>query len=123
MKILCDANVGSTIARALAAAGHDVERSIAIAPDADDLTVLRTAAEQLRVLITCDRNFGALVFLKGETPPPAILYLRFEPQDVADLVPRILPLLETTDINGYMTVIGSVQDRKTPFPQVSKDHA
>jgi len=75
-----------------------------------------------RVLVTCDSDFGELVFLEGQKPPPAIIYIRFEPEDVADIVPRLLPLLDFTMLRGHMTVIGDRRDRRTPFPTKSNDH-
>ena len=92
MKLICDANVGSRIARALA----------------DE-----------RVLITCDRDFGELVFQRGAAAPPAIIYVRFEPEDVLDVIPRIIPLLDFDRLKGHMTVVGDEYDRRTPFPQKS----
>ena len=123
MRFICDHNIGSTIARALQEQGHDVVRAIHVTPHADDLTVLDHAVAQQRILITCDSDFGEHVFLRGQTPPPAIIYVRFEPEDVSEIVPRLLAVLDFDELDGHMTVIGEHRDRSTPFPKRSNDNA
>ena len=118
MKLLCDANLGRRLAQKLGEAGHDVVRSIhRIRHDARDEQVLALAAFEDRILITCDSDFGELVFLAGEPPPPAIIYVRFEPDDVEDIAPRILAALDRDGIEGHMVVIGDFADRRTKFPE------
>ena len=119
MRFLCDHNIGSIIAHALLAAGHDVERAIHAVPGADDETVLSCAVEQDRILVTCDRDFGELVFRHFRQPPPAIIYIRFEPQDVRDIVPRLMAILDFEQLQNHMTVIGDEGDRRTTFPRKS----
>ena len=94
-------------------------RATHVTPGAKDDEVLGYAVENERVLITCDRDFGELVFQRGATAPPAIIYVRFEPEDVLDIIPRIMPLLDFDRLKGHMTVVGDEHDRRTPFPQKS----
>ena len=118
MRLLCDANLGSRIALALASSGYDVVRSIhVLGQAAPDDEILAFAVAQGRVLLTCDSDFGELVFLKGKTPPPGILYVRFEPQSVDDIVPRIVAALNSGRVEGNMIVIGDAGDRVTTFPR------
>ena len=117
MKLICDANIGRRIALALAAEGHDVLRSTDVLPDGSDAEVFAYAAKAARVLITCDRDFGELVFRHGAEPPPAIIYVRYEPEDVLDILPRLIPLLDFERLNGHMAVLGAEHDRHTPFPK------
>ncbi len=115
---MCDANIGSRLANALKRGGHDVTRSIHLLPqNAPDRDVLATAVTTDCILITCDSDFGELIFLKGHTAPPAVIYVQFEPQDVENIAPRILPILEMDNIIGKMIVIGEKADRMTAFPQ------
>ena len=120
MRLLCDANVGSIIARAMSQAGHDVVRAIEVTPDAEDVEVLAFAVTEQRVLVTCDRDFGELIFLHRADQPPAIIYIRFEPAEVADILPRLMPLLDFTRLEGHMTVIGVEHDRHVRFPVKSR---
>jgi predicted nuclease of predicted toxin-antitoxin system len=115
LKFLCDANIGSTIARAMSGHGYDVERAIHVMPDAKDEILLAYAVAQQRVLVTCDSDFGELVFHKRLPPPPAIIYIRFEPDQVADIVPRLMPLLDFDALRDHMIVIGTENVRRRPF--------
>ena len=119
MRLLLDANLGSTIARALARAGHEVERTIASAPDHQ---VLASAVEQDRVLLTCDRDFGDLIFFQRQPAPRAVVYIRFEPEDVREIVPRLLAVLEPAVIDHHMTVIDDAQVRRRPLPHWERDN-
>ena len=119
MKLICDANIGRRIALALAAEGHDVVRSTEVVPDGSDTDVLAYAVATDRALITCDRDFGELISRYGATPPPAIIYVRFEPEDVLDIIPRLIPLLDFDRVKGHMAVLGAEHDRHTPFPEKS----
>ena len=120
MRFLLDANVGSTIARALSSRGHDVIRIAVIAPAANDEAVLAQAIEEGRILITCDHDFGELVYRDHAHCPPAIIFIRFEPGDVAEIVPRLLPLLDFEILNNHMTIIGPEHTRRRPFPTKSE---
>ncbi len=120
MKVLCDANIGSRFARILADAGHDVARSIHHLPhNAPDTDVLALAVRDARILVTCDSDFGGLVFLDGELAPPAIIYVRFEPEDVEQIAPRVLAALQREGIDGHIVVIGENADRMTKLPDKS----
>ena len=122
MKLLLDVNVGSTIVNALVRAGHDVVRSATIDPKAEDPDVLALAVRTERILVTYDRDFGELVFSRSKTLPPGVIYIRYEPQDVADTVARLLPLLDFALLRGHMTVIDPRRTRSTPFPTGSNDN-
>jgi predicted nuclease of predicted toxin-antitoxin system len=122
LRLICDANIGSIIARALAGQGHDVIRAIYVVPHADDDVVLRYAVDNDRVLVTCDGDFGELVFRRGALPPPAIIYVRFEPPEVGEIVPRLLAVLDFDLLKDHMTVIGEHGNRRTAFPGKSVSH-
>ncbi len=123
MRLLCDANVGSIIARALADEGYDVVRAIHVAPHAPDDVVLQYAVDEDRVLVTCDRDFGELIFKHRAVAPPGIIYIRFEPDDVEEIVPRLLAVLDFDALKGHMTVIGDDNIRRTVFPAKSANDA
>jgi predicted nuclease of predicted toxin-antitoxin system len=98
-------------------AGHDVAEAALLFRSADDESVLAHAILQGRILITCDRDFGELVFLHGAPPPPAIIYIRFEPEDVADIIPRLNGALDFERLKDHMTVIGDETTRRRAFPR------
>jgi len=83
---------------------------------ASDVDVLRLACEQQRWLLTYDRDYGALVFERGLSPPPAILLFRQEPLPATRAAELVLPLLATPhDIEGFFVVIGEHTLRRRSF--------
>ncbi len=82
MRFLLDQDVYELTARVLAQqAGGDVVRVRELGLSrADDVTLLRTAREQERVLVTRDRDFGYLVFV--EAVQWGVIYLRMTPATV-----------------------------------------
>jgi predicted nuclease of predicted toxin-antitoxin system len=65
MRFLVDRCAGRRLAEWLRAQGHDVVESRDLGPDPGDRVLLQRAAEERRVLITMDRDFGALLFGEG----------------------------------------------------------
>lgn len=65
MKFLIDRCAGKLIAEWLRAQGHDVVESRELGPDPGDRVFLELAANQSRILITIDTDFGRLIFLES----------------------------------------------------------
>ena len=75
MKFLLDVCAESVPVReALANLGHDVLSAREHCPQASDEALLALAREEERILITEDKDFGELVFLRG-LPHPSIVRL------------------------------------------------
>ncbi len=65
MKFLLDACVDSRGLRALLIGrGHDVASAAEVGPSTPDDLLLARAAQEQRVLITADKDFGVLVFVQ-----------------------------------------------------------
>jgi len=78
MKFLLDQDVYATTARFLLDIGHDVVLVAAIGLSrALDQEILRVAQEQKRILVTRDRDFGNLVFVRELGA--GVIYLRIMP--------------------------------------------
>jgi predicted nuclease of predicted toxin-antitoxin system len=122
LRFLLDVNIGSTVARALRDAGHDVVRAAITYPTASDAAILGHATRECRILVTRDGDFGGLIFQNGAAPPPAVIYIRFEPSDIAQMVSRLMAVLDNDRLRDHMTVIGPDHDRRRPFPVRSEDH-
>jgi predicted nuclease of predicted toxin-antitoxin system len=79
MLLFADENIPLAAVRALRAAGHDVLAGAEVMPSATDRKVLARARAEGRLLITFDRDFGALAFEQALSAPAGILLLRFVP--------------------------------------------
>ena len=92
MKFLLDVCASSrSMQAALAGLGHDVLSAVDVAPHAADDELLALALAEGRVLITEDKDFGELVFVR-RLPHPCII--RFTSMRVAEKVAAMRSLLE-----------------------------
>lgn len=78
MRFLVDQDVYAATTRFLKSLGHDAITASELGlAEASDETLLKLAGEQQRILVTRDRDYGALVFLKSIGA--GVLYLRVLP--------------------------------------------
>jgi len=78
MKFLLDQDVYASTSRFLKELGHNVVSAAEIGySQATDLDLLNVAQEQGRILVTRDRDFGGLVFVRGLGA--GVIYLRISP--------------------------------------------
>lgn len=66
MRFLIDRCAGKVLADWLRAEGHDVVESRERGPDPGDVILLEWAANESRILITIDTDFGQLIFLRKQ---------------------------------------------------------
>jgi predicted nuclease of predicted toxin-antitoxin system len=67
MRFLIDRCAGTFLADWLRTQGHDVVESRERGEDPGDRVLLEWAAQESRILITIDTDFGQLVFLEGQS--------------------------------------------------------
>ena len=72
-------------------AGHEVLSALDVAPSATDQTLLALATQERRVIVTEDKDFGELVFVR-RLPHPCIV--RFGDMQVAEKVDAMRDLIE-----------------------------
>ncbi len=78
MRFLLDQDAYAATAQFLATLGHDVVRAAQVGlSQADDEDLLMVARNERRLLVTRDRDFGGLVFVKALGA--GVLYLRVLP--------------------------------------------
>lgn len=65
MRFLVDACAGKRLADWLVQRGHDVLFAVELGADPGDRALLELAADEDRVVVTIDTDFGELVFLHG----------------------------------------------------------
>jgi predicted nuclease of predicted toxin-antitoxin system len=93
MRFLIDESVGVDMVRYLRSMGHDVVYIAEVAAGAIDEDVLKKAAEEIRILITNDKDFGELVFRSGQ-PHHGVLLFRLKDESAANQVKVLTSLLE-----------------------------
>ncbi len=76
----------------LTAEGHEVLSALDVNQEATDQEIMALALQEDRILITEDKDFGELVFVRG-LPHPCIV--RFVEMPVAEKVEAMRELIET----------------------------
>src|SRR5262245_52149605 len=92
MRLLANENFPAVAVEALRNAGHDVLWIWECDRGAPDERVLERAAQDRRVLLTFDKDFGALVFRRGVSASCGIVLFRavLAPAAIAQLAVRTL---------------------------------
>ncbi|MCC5644388.1 DUF5615 family PIN-like protein [Nostoc sp. CHAB 5824] len=94
MRFLLDQDVYAVTARFLLDAGHDVVLVVQIGlSQAPDEEILRITQEQNRILVTRDRDYGNLVFVRAIGT--GVIYLRILPNTVNAVHNELARILET----------------------------
>jgi len=76
MKTLVDENLSVRVASTLRDAGHDAVHVTTVGlANTDDDVILRSAADDGRIIVTADADFGALLALRRDRRP-SVLMLR-----------------------------------------------
>jgi predicted nuclease of predicted toxin-antitoxin system len=106
MRLLADENLPLLTVRALRAAGHDVYAAAESSPSAADTVLVRHAVAEDRIIVTFDRDFGALVAM-GPTAVPGVLLLRLPPRSAVVVTTLLVNLLARSEVTwlGHLSVV------------------
>ena len=120
MRLLLDANLSPEVARRLREAGHDTVHVADVGLlSAADPEILRAAAEQDRVLLTADADFGALLAL-GALVAPSVVLLRsadhMPPAEQAELLAANLPAIAEALDDGAIASLSRERLRLRALP-------
>lgn len=118
-RILANENFPLASVNVLRRAGHDVLSVTETSPGSSDSSILELAFSQQRILVTFDRDYGELVYLRNLPCPSAIILLRFDPatpEDAGEMVSALLST-ETREIIGHYVVLGREYLRRRPLPR------
>lgn len=104
MRLLINENIPQANVTALRDAGHDVASVAELAPRISDTKVMTIAHEEQRVVVTFDRDYGALVFGQKLPMPGGVLYLRFQPVFPTEPAEYLIRLIEAgIELEGKFT--------------------
>lgn len=118
MRLLANENIPMRMVRGLRAMEHDVLSILETSPGATDAEVLDLACRELRTLLTFDRDYGELIYLKRLAVPQSVIYLRFVPFSPEDALQLLAPLLvnDGQQTQGYFVVLDRDSYRRRPLP-------
>jgi predicted nuclease of predicted toxin-antitoxin system len=116
LRFLLDVHIAAVIARALEAEGHDVVRAAVDHATWSDTKLLALAVEEERIVVTEDSDFSDLIYAWGVPPPPAIIYIRCEPEEQPAMAGRVIETLASGRLHGHMAVIRPSSSRYRPLP-------
>ena len=120
MRLLADQNFPSQAVDKLRNLGHDVAWIQEDSPGLPDEEVLDHAARESRLLLTLDKDFGALAFQSGLPAECGILLFRVlpVPAQVAELAERVIQA--EADLQGNFTVVEAARVRQRPLPMTTR---
>lgn len=118
MRLLLDANLSPEVARLLKEAEHDAihvsEVGLLSAPDPE---IMEAAAQEDRILLTADADFGALLAL-GSRATPSVVLLRsadhLRPAEQAELLIANLPSISDDLEKGAIGSLSKDRLREPP---------
>ncbi|MBI4604419.1 MAG: DUF5615 family PIN-like protein [Planctomycetes bacterium] len=119
MRFLVDNSLSPRMARGLCTAGHDAVhvRDLGLA-SADDDPILDKAAQEDRVLLAQDVDFGTILAILGASKPSVVVFrCRFKsPDRLLPLLLRHLPSVKVDLDAGSIVVIEDARIRVRRLP-------
>jgi predicted nuclease of predicted toxin-antitoxin system len=93
MRLLANENIGASIVRGLRTYGHDVLWAKESMRGADDPAILSRAMIENRLLLTFDKDFGDLAFIKRLPATCGIILFRLSPDTPDRRAEKVLRIL------------------------------
>ena len=116
MRFIANENISANVIHALRQHQHDVLAVKEAMQSASDDAVLARAAEEERVLISHDKDFGELAFRKGLPAACGIILLRLSGRGAPEDNGRAIEaLLERDDWSGHFAVVTQDRIRMRPI--------
>jgi predicted nuclease of predicted toxin-antitoxin system len=117
MRIIANENISATVIRELQSRGHDVVSVKESMRSAPDHAVLRRAVEENRLVITHDKDFGALAFRWGLPATSGVILFRLSGDNPGTDNERVLTVLDQhTHWPGHFSVVTDDRIRIRPLP-------
>jgi predicted nuclease of predicted toxin-antitoxin system len=117
MRLLANENFPLAAVRALREAGHEVAWIREVDAGSSDDAVLARAVREERVLLTFDKDFGALVFHRGRGASRGVVLFRMPLVPPASLALQIVNAIAARPTwEGYFAVVEPGRARLRPLP-------
>lgn len=122
MRILADENFPRPAQEALREAGWDVFSIAEECPGVSDEEVAALCADQQRILLTFDKDFGELIFRRGLPAGSGVVLFRITPESPEEAADVALALVESQpDLRGSFCVVTRDRIRVRPLSPGSAD--
>lgn len=106
MRMIANENIAGAVVRELRRRGHDVLSVKESMRGADDLSVLRRAEDEQRLIITHDKDFGELAFRDGRLATCGIILFRLMGVMPSADQRRLLDVIDSrTDWIGHFSLV------------------
>jgi predicted nuclease of predicted toxin-antitoxin system len=117
VRFLADESCDVTVVHVLREAGHDVLSISDISPRADDTIVIDLAANESRILLTEDRDFGQLVYASTRTSG-GVIYMRYPASAQSTLAQDVVSLVAShrDHLLGHFVVMQPGRTRISRLP-------
>lgn len=117
MRLLANENFPREAVDLLRTNGHDVAWVRTDAPGSSDDAVLARAHQDQRLLITFDKDFGELVFAKGQTASQGVVLFRISMPSPGVVAAKVASVLDSRgDWAGHFSVVDDTRIRMIPLP-------
>jgi predicted nuclease of predicted toxin-antitoxin system len=106
VRFLVDQSAPARLVEFLHSQGHDATRVGAEYPHGlADVDVLAIAAQEGRILLTSDRDFGELIFVRAQ-PHSGVIYFRLTTTTLAGHIARLTHVLAhySDDLDAFLVV-------------------
>jgi predicted nuclease of predicted toxin-antitoxin system len=118
MRIIANENVSATVIRELRMRGHDVVSVKESMRSAPDFAILERAAEEDRLVLTHDKDFGVLAFRWGLPAASGVILFRLSGDNPDVDNARILSVLDhQKDWTGQFYVVTDDRIRVRSLPR------
>ena len=108
MRLLADQDVYAVTTNLLRELGHDVVTAADIGlSQSSDIDLLLAAIQDKRILLTRDRDFGGLMFVRAIRG--GVIYLRILPSTVSLVHVELVRVLETYDEQALLNALVVVE--------------
>jgi predicted nuclease of predicted toxin-antitoxin system len=118
MQFLANENFPLPSVRLLREKGYDIASITEDSPGIEDTEVLARAADEQRVILTFDRDYGELIYRLRLRSPKGVIYLRLRPHTPEEPALLLLNLLQRERLlfEERFTVVDRDQIRQRTLP-------